>query len=957
MVLNILSICVGTAIACLSLWSAVQARNHTTPKGRPPTGYNASASAVCATWLVFQTFLVNALRSKLPQLQFPVILYAIFANIALVYGVQFPNTHTALTFAKTLLIAFLSGFGIATATHFIVVPINARMPVFGALTSMVEGMRGVLKAHSAFMQAYEDEQLITSHLSSSEDSEEDAAEHKEQLRTKGLFHHRVKDESGSTNPIISKEEALTASTQGLVALLAKLEADVPFAKRETAFGKLNSQDISDMVRKLRETTLPLLGLGSLIDITHNYSKLNGWDKLFDSNKTAWEALSEEERKSSEIALEEWQKVMKTMHEPFSQITAAMDGAMEHVLLVLELKKAPKSSKKSKNSNDPDIEAPADPNAPGETDFAKELERKIEEFYESRSITLHTWCAQRGIHLPPNSFDPGEKEPWADMTSQSDRRHRGQLYIILYMEYLLYAASKGTLDLVRWADGKVADGTMKKNRLIAPSFKRIRKWANQMFTQPDHSDVQAQMNSEVDTSIQVSVGDAFTKHDPEHLPLTTAWERATDWIRLIPHMFRSEHCAHGLRAAAATMSIGIIAYLHSTQTFFIQNRLVWAMIMIAFSMQRTSGQAAFQFGMRIAGTALGMVASYVVWYVVDGHTAGVIVFLFLWLLASFWIVFNKPRYAIIGVLAGITSILIVGYELQVQKIGKKLSESNGQPAYPTYTLAPYRLATVVGGLFVAYFWTIFPYPVTEHSELRRDVSSALYLIAQYYSAIHETVLARTHGREGNTSQKTSPGYMLMKVRQKQFTHVQRILNQIREVSSYTNWQIFLGGRFPREKYTAISSHLERIIRCIALMGFTSTAFDTTHGPNRDTNSEAEWLSDFRDLVKRMDPTSHAVTNRLSQLSNCLSNGHPLPPYMPRFEQFHLITRISSMDRDILSVRHLAEPGYAAFAVMSIASRQLVEDLNDITDLVRELVGEMDFSLKTVPPNAKLAGKSD
>lgn len=37
--------------------------------------------------------------------------------------------------------------------------------------------------------------------------------------------------------------------------------------------------------------------------------------------------------------------------------------------------------------------------------------------------------------------------------------------------------------------------------------------------------------------------------------------------------------------------------------------------------------------------------------------------------------------------------------------QKLSESNGQPAYPTYELAPYRLATVAAGLFVAFIWTI------------------------------------------------------------------------------------------------------------------------------------------------------------------------------------------------------------------------------------------------------------
>ena len=50
---------------------------------------------------------------------------------------------------------------------------------------------------------------------------------------------------------------------------------------------------------------------------------------------------------------------------------------------------------------------------------------------------------------------------------------------------------------------------------------------------------------------------------------------------------------------------------------------------------------------------------------------------------------------------VTTILIIGYELQVGVIGIELATSNGQPYYPLYELAPYRLATVVGGLLVAF----------------------------------------------------------------------------------------------------------------------------------------------------------------------------------------------------------------------------------------------------------------
>jgi hypothetical protein len=44
-----------------------------------------------------------------------------------------------------------------------------------------------------------------------------------------------------------------------------------------------------------------------------------------------------------------------------------------------------------------------------------------------------------------------------------------------MEYLLYSVGKSTLALVWFAEMKVNDGTMGKQRFILPAVKTIRKW--------------------------------------------------------------------------------------------------------------------------------------------------------------------------------------------------------------------------------------------------------------------------------------------------------------------------------------------------------------------------------------------------------------------------------------------------------------------------------------------------
>ena len=63
MVINLVGVCVGSAVALLGIWSGVKAREHTTPAGTI-TAYNSSQSAVCAIWLFANIYFVNVMRAK-----------------------------------------------------------------------------------------------------------------------------------------------------------------------------------------------------------------------------------------------------------------------------------------------------------------------------------------------------------------------------------------------------------------------------------------------------------------------------------------------------------------------------------------------------------------------------------------------------------------------------------------------------------------------------------------------------------------------------------------------------------------------------------------------------------------------------------------------------------------------------------------------------------------------------
>ena len=112
------------------------------------------------------------------------------------------------------------------------------------------------------------------------------------------------------------------------------------------------------------------------------------------------------------------------------------------------------------------------------------------------------------------------------------------------------------------------------------------------------------------------------------------------------------------------------------------------------------------------------------------------------------------------------------------------------------------------------------------------------------------------------------------------------------------------------------------------------------------SESQWLSDFRRLVKEANVTSRETTTLLTLLSASVASGQPLPPYLQAPEPYRLSAKLESLDAGILSIRHMAEPGFAAFAVMQISTKCINDDLKALLADIRELVGELDFSFHLI-----------
>jgi hypothetical protein len=313
-----------------------------------------------------------------------------------------------------------------------------------------------------------------------------------------------------------------------------------------------------------------LGMMTIIDIFKRVSEHRGWDTAKDAPRE----IVEEKDMEKHV----WNEVMKQMHDPFEILSEAIDQGLEHAGLCLELlprqkKASKKTGKAARDSDKVDIEA-GEGLRPGDPGFARVIDKKVQAFHSRKGELLRTWIRERG-------FDFDEEND--NRSSFRRERDQAQLNIVLYMENLMHASGVAVQELVAFADEKVEDGTMSKRRLIKPSFRRLRKWFLAVFSSEDSSAEQAPDIMETGANI-VFFGDGYNqKKDPEHLPPATTWQRFGNCLRKIPKFFGSEESMFGFKVACATMSVGIVAFLERTQHFFMEQRLVWAMIIIAIGM--------------------------------------------------------------------------------------------------------------------------------------------------------------------------------------------------------------------------------------------------------------------------------------------------------------------------------------------------------------------------------------
>ena len=312
-------------------------------------------------------------------------------------------------------------------------------------------------------------------------------------------------------------------------LFTKLSTELPMAKREIALGRYMTSDLQEVYRLVRATLLPLQGMTVILDI-------------FDR---AARAGPDEDEKCPVPREEQLSEVMKTLHEPYERIVGMCGEAIEHVLLTMKLKPPPKKPRGDEEV--PSIE-------PGTQGFCQTLEEKVQEFYSTRAGDVRTYFSS------PKTTKTSDSAGGISAEVYMDEKRRRELYLVLFMEYLLYNAAKSLLALARFAEEKKQQGVVDRTILVYPTAKRLKKWVYSMGSSRnddvvDVCDVGA---------VKVSGLDGIApKKDPEHLPAGTFLQKLGHLIAIFTEGVSSSESGFGLRVACATLAAALPAYFEVT----------------------------------------------------------------------------------------------------------------------------------------------------------------------------------------------------------------------------------------------------------------------------------------------------------------------------------------------------------------------------------------------------------
>jgi hypothetical protein len=346
----------------------------------------------------------------------------------------------------------------------------------------------------------------------------------------------------------------------------------------------------------------------------------------------------------------------------------------------------------------------------------------------------------------------------------------------------------------------------------------------------------------------------------------------------------------------------------------------------------AGDQLYNYFVRLTGTFIGLVIGLLVWYLgnansrgnVYGVGASVAVFL---VPLMFIRLFAPQQYAPGVVLMTITVVLTVGYSWIDGHLPVISDVGMG------WQVAWRRGTIVLIGSAASFIVMLLP-AKSARKAVRLGCSKSLTSLSNIYTFLMSAWITNTPS-EKELKRADPPGWANSFRDNLLEATIQ--LRDLKEMAGWARWEGSVRGHWPYEEYNRLIDIQQEMVAVFAHLASALAALDD------------EWRTSFLRHTKVINPNFISdVLSVFSLVTQSLRTGEPMHSVLPQslldrllYHDAAVYSNPPTMEHGIDHVRELRSLNYLFFATAVIAVLQLIELLDELHAITRNLCGEVPF----------------
>ncbi|GAA5854342.1 hypothetical protein JCM9279_004726 [Rhodotorula babjevae] len=371
------------------------------------------------------------------------------------------------------------------------------------------------------------------------------------------------------------------------------------------------------------------------------------------------------------------------------------------------------------------------------------------------------------------------------------------------------------------------------------------------------------------------------HDAEARPPKNALQRGTRRLDGFFRWWASPDAIFALKYVVGSICIWLFQVFRSTAYLSYSQKVLWTLITFQTFLAPNAGDQILSTLQRCAGTVVGLVYGMLIWYIGsgrgDGSRPGVGAALIILMIPWFAVrLYAPPSSAMFGIMAAVTSVLVVGYSWQDTHL-----PSLGNPGVG-YSVAWRRALLVLIGAAIGAVFLLIP-PQSSRRLVRRTHATCVSELGRLYTAIVSEWLSEEGYDESASVDRERDGSKDgadLREKEEPFSAASRQvgrakmlalrvkLNSSRVAIEQAAFEPSLRGDWPKDNYSRLLNLQLALLQALAQLAQALIRLD--HTWRERLVHETAFLN---------QPLIADVTTTFTLISLALREGAPLPEATP------------------------------------------------------------------------------